>query len=138
MYVPQSLILVLLALVSAGRIQGAPPDSFSSGDISRENVGRTSEIIPHESIESLPNTFTTESDPTDLENELISRVLRGSRGQSRGHATVHQNRDEYNEEVQSEEQLEDLQYADHNQLGKLVKNLQLQIKESRTSQVRTR
>ena len=118
----------------SGRIQGAPPDSFSSGDISRENVGRTSQNVPQESRD----TFTTENNPADLENELTRRVARKSRGRSRGHNKVQENPDEYNEEVQSEEELENLQYADHHQLGRLVKKLHLQIKESKTSQVRTR
>ena len=44
------------------------------------------------------------------------------------------------EDIQSEETLDnlDLEYADGKQLGKLVKTLQAQYKESKTSQARTR
>ena len=115
---------VQLLIVLSGRIQGAPPDSYSSGDLSRENTERNLQER-HES--------SGRSEKTDLEGELERRVPRKSNVRSRG-----QGKDEIHRNRQHEEDLENLQLADQKQIGRLVKNLQLQIKESRTSQVRTR
>ena len=131
------LFFVHLLAVLNGRIQGTLPDSYSSGDLSRENLGR-SPPERHESTDSPPSTSGLTSDRNDLESELERRIPRGSHGRSRDRGNVERNRDENNEQVQREEELENLQYADQRQLGRLVKNLQLQIKESKTTQVRTR
>lgn len=135
-------VAVLVHLLLCALAHGVSADTYSSGDITREHlIQYPPENDPqHRARPDTPSPSPTPVTPgeEDLENELMERVQR-RHGRWKEYRRKKNHRGQ-EQDVQSEEEMlpDDVQLSDPSQIGRLMKNLQLEIKQSRTSQVRTR